>query len=136
MSHLFRVSPLLSALLLAGCSLLAATVGPRPTAPAAGDLAERHVVARGADSVTFLPASPKGALLGIDYDYTMPHCGTGGPIDVDGSFWDIEGDGVGMDGLIGVFRLVGLNDAVFTPTGGVPVRLARHNGPKEFPFCA
>ena len=68
--------------------------------------------------MTFLPASPKGAVLGVDYDYTMPMCGTLGPIDVDGSFWDADGSDGGLDGRTGVFRLVTPFDAVFTTNGG------------------
>jgi len=122
---------------IASSSLVPASPGPRPTAPAAGDSTSRQVVARGADTVTLLPASPAGAAPGVEYDYTMPHCGVLGPIDVDGSFWDAgPGAGGGLDGLTGVFRLVTTSDAVFTAGGGATVGLTRHDGAKQFPICS
>jgi hypothetical protein len=68
--------------------------------------------------VTFLSASPTGAVLGVAYDYTMPMCGTLGPIDIDGSFWDATGTGDGLDWQTGVFRLVTPSDAVFIAKDG------------------
>jgi hypothetical protein len=130
MSGVQRSVLLVSALLLAACS---PTSGPHPSAPAADDLTNRQVVARGASSITFLPASAKGAALGVEYAYTMPHCGVLGPVDVDGSFWDAKpGDGSGVDGMPGVFRLLTQNDAQFTTDKGVSVSLTRHDGAKQF----
>ncbi len=99
-------------------------------------MAQRQSVGSGDGFVTFLPTSPSGAVLGVEYDYTMPHCGAHGPIDVDGSFWDAKPGGDGVDGLAGVFRLVTPNDAVFTANEGGSVSLTRHDGPKQFPICA
>ena len=60
-------------------------------ARAEGDSAQREVVTQGADSVTLLPTSPNGAVVGVDYFYVKPHCGTDGPVDIDGNFWDAHG---------------------------------------------
>ena len=136
MTRIRAVLPLVAVLLLAGCSLLPTTPGPHPTAPAADDMTGRQVVGRGADSVTFLPASPTGAVLGTEYDYKIPMCGMMGPIDVDGSFWDASGSGDGLNGEVGVFRLVTPSDAVFTAKDGRSVSLTRHDGPKQFPICS
>ncbi len=130
------VLPLVAALLLAGCSLLTTAPGPHPTAPAAGDLAHRQVIQTGNGSVTFLPASPHEAVVGAEYAYSMPMCGTLGPIDVDGSFWDATGDGGGLDGQLGVFRLVTPSNAVFAAKDGRSVSLTRHDGPKTFSICS
>src|SRR2546426_9295769 len=98
-----------------GCSLLPA---PTPSATAWTDrvpeaapevIAAQPVVARGPDSITLLPISPTGAVVGVDYAYDMPHCGINSPIDVDGSFWDAVGvppTSVEFDGQPGKFRLV------------------------------
>ena len=129
-----RLVLLVSVLLLAACS---PAPGPHPSAPSADDLANRQVVARGANSITLLPASPKGAVLGVEYDYTMPHCSMLGPVDVDGSFWDAKpGDGSGVDGMPGVFRLVTPNDAQFTTDKGASFGLTRHDGAKQFTICS
>ena len=136
MARLGAVLPLAAAVLLAGCSLLPTTPGPHPPAPAADDMVQRTSVGSGDGFVTFLPASPSGAVLGVDYGYAMPHCGALGPIDVDGSFWDVEAGGSGVDGLAGVFRLVTPNDAVFKANAGPSVNLTRHDGPKRFPICS
>ncbi len=136
MTHRRNLLAFAAVLLVAGCSLLPVTPGPRPTAPAAGDLAPRRAVDGGNGWVTFMPASPRGAVLGIDYAYTMPMCGTLGPIDVDGSFWDsTPGDGT-LDGQPGVFRLITPWDAVFNASDGSSVDLRRHDGPKSFPICS
>jgi hypothetical protein len=136
MTRVRAVLPLVAALALAGCALIPTAPGPHPSAPAAGDMARRQSVGSGGGSVTFLPASPTGAVLGTEYDYTMPMCGTLGPIDVDGSFWDATGNADGLDGRAGVFRLVSPSDAVFTAKDGRSVSLTRHDGPKQFPICS
>jgi hypothetical protein len=105
-------------------------------APAAGDVSARQVVARTADSVTMLPASPGGATVGRPYVYTMPMCGAGGPIDIDGSFWDVAGDGSGLDGQSGVFRLLTTDQAQFVAADGLTVTLHRHAGAKAFAICS
>jgi hypothetical protein len=127
---------LAAAVLLAGCSLLPTTPGPHLPAPAADDMVQRQSVGSGDGFVTFLPASPTGAILGTEYDYTMPHCGVLGPIDVDGSFWDAKPGGGGPDGQAGEFRLVTPSDAVFTAHEGGSVSLTRHDGPKRFSICS
>ena len=96
------------------------------------------VVARGADSITLLPISPTGAVVGADYAYDMPHCGINSPIDVDGSFWDAVGvapTSVDFDGSPGTFRLVSLTEATFTASDGRILHLMRHAGAKEFRPC-
>lgn len=135
MTRVRVVLPLVAAVLLAGCGLLSTTPGPHPPAPAADDMVQRQSVRSGVGFVTFLPTSPSGAVLGVEYDYTMPHCGALGPIDVDGSFWDAEAGGGSVDGLPGAFRLVTPNDAVFKASEGPSVNLTRHDGPKQFPIC-
>lgn len=136
MTRVAVVLPLVVAVLLAGCSLLPTTPRPHPPAPAADDMVQRQSVGSGDGFVTFLPASPSGAVLDVEYGYTMPHCGALGPIDVDGSFWDVKAGGGVVDGLAGVFRLVTPNDAVFKANEGPSVNLTRHNGPKQFPICS
>jgi hypothetical protein len=83
-----------------------------------------------------LPASPLGAQVGTEYTFTMPMCGTLGPIDVDGSFWDARMGGDGLDGQAGLFRLVTQASAVFTAADGKSVSLTRHSGAKEFRVCS
>ena len=133
MTRIGTVLPLVVSLVLAGCTLSPTTPGPHSPAPAAGDMAQRDVVAQGDGWVTFRPASPRGAILGVDYRYTMPRCGSIGPIDVDGSFWD---GGGGLDGQPGLFRLLTPTDAVFTAEDGRSVSLTRHDGPKRFSICS
>jgi hypothetical protein len=101
-------------------------------------IAAQSVVARGPNSVTLLPISPTGAVVGTDYGYDMPHCGINSPIDVDGSFWDAVGvppDSVDFDGQPGTFRLVSPTEATFTASDGKILQLVRHSGAKEFRFC-
>ena len=93
----------------------------------------------GPDSITLLPISPTGAVVGVTYGFDMGHCGISSEIDVDGSFWDAVGvpqDSVDFDGWPGTFRLTSRNDATFTTTGGAALRLVRHAGAKEFRFCS
>lgn len=107
--------------------------------PAAGDQAGRPVVARGANSITMLPISAGGAVVGVDYAYDMPHCGINGPIDVDGSFWDamnIDPESVDFDGKTGTFRLTAAGSARFTRMDGATLTLERHVGAKEFRICS
>ncbi len=92
---------------------------------------------RGADVVELAPISPRGAQLGVDYRYTMPHCGLHDQIDVDGSYWDPTAGSVipnAYDGMPGTFRLVTHDEAVFTSVRP-PLQLRRHDGPKSFPLC-
>ncbi len=126
----------LAALLVGGCLPNASAAGRLPPAPAAGDGTGRQVVARTAQSVTVLPASPRGAAVGTDYAYAMPMCGTAGPIDVDGSFWDAIGDGSGLDSQLGTFRLTDPDSAQFVTASGRSVLLTRHAGAKEFVICS
>ena len=127
-----RAATLLAAtVLLSGCSSLFQS----PTAPAADDTTPRQVVAGQVGFVLMLPASPRGAQVGIDYAYTMPMCGASGPIDVDGSFWDVATGGDGIDWQSGVFRLTTPASAVFTWRDGQTASLTRHDGAKEFPIC-
>jgi hypothetical protein len=112
--------------------------GDRVPTAAPGDIANQPVVARGPDSITLRPISPRGAIVGVPYGYDMPHCGIGSPIDVDGSFWDAVGiapDSVDFDGQPGTFRLVSDNTASFTRADGQVLQLVRHEGPKEFRLC-
>jgi hypothetical protein len=126
----------LAALLVGGCLPNASAAGRLPPAPAAGDDTGRQVVARSALSVTVLPASPRGAAVGTDYAYAMQMCGTAGPIDVDGSFWDATGDGSGLDSQSGTFRLLAPDSAQFSTASGRSILLTRHHGAKEFPICS
>lgn len=126
----------LAALLVGGCLPNASAAGRLPPAPAAGDYTGRPVVARTAQSVTVLPASPRGAAVGTDYAYTIPMCGTAGPIDIDGSFWDATGDGAGLDSQLGTFRLLAPDSAQFVTASGRSVLLTRHQGSKEIPICS
>ena len=101
-------------------------------------IAAQPVIARGPNSVTLLPISPTGAVVGTDYAYDMPHCGINSPIDVDGSFWDAVGvppTSVDFDGHPGTFRLTSATDATFTTSDGRVLRLVRRVGAKEFPGC-
>lgn len=133
MSLARAVALLLSVVAVSGCS---PTIGDRLDARTADDTATRQVVARTTDSVTLLPASLFGAALGVDYAYTMPHCGALGAIDIDGSFWDVQpGQGDGIDGQPGTWRLVTRNEAVFS-TDAISLSLTRHVGPKVFFFCS
>ena len=132
-------------MLAAGCSSLPA---PTPTANVWGDrvpeaaqgvVAAQPVVTRGPDSITLLPISPTGAVVGTDYAYDMPHCGINSPIDVDGSYWDAVGvlpDSVDFDGRPGTFRVVSPTEATFTASGGAVLQLVRHSGAKEFRLCS
>ena len=123
----------LAALLVGGCLPNASAAGRLPPAPAAGDDTGRQVVARTAQSVTVLPASPRGAAVGTDYAYAMPMCGTAGPIDVDGSFWDAIGDGSGLDSQLGTFRLTDPDSAQFVTASGRSIVLTRHAGVQGVP---
>jgi hypothetical protein len=108
-----------------------------PVAPVA--VALEPVVTNGTDSVTFLPSSPAGAVIGVVYAYDMPHCGINSPIDVDGSFWDAVGvpeTSATFDGQPGTFKLDAANRASFTTTSGEAVQLVRHSGAKEFRICS
>lgn len=135
----------LVALVASACSTLPA---PSPSATrwvdrvpeAAPDaIAAQPIIARTASSITLLPISPTGALVGVAYTYDMPHCGINSPIDVDGSFWDAVGvdpTSVDFDGQPGFFRLTSPTDATFTSASGSVLRLVRRIGAKAFPFCA
>lgn len=108
---------------------------PEPDAEA---VANQPIVARGSNSITLLPISPTGAVVGTEYGYAMPHCGLHSPIDIDGSFWDeVEPlpDNVSYDGENGTFRLVSVDEAEFTSPSKEPLRLRRHKGAKAFGFC-
>jgi hypothetical protein len=98
----------------------------------------RAVVSRTSDSITLRPISPRGAVVGVLYEYDMPHCGIHSPIDVDGSFWDaigIDPSSVDFDGQPGTIRLTDASDAIFTSSTGRVLRLVRHSGTKTFLFC-
>lgn len=128
--------------------LVAACAGPGPGAtvwtdrvPSAAPevIAHQPVVARGPDSITLAPISPRGALVAVAYGYAMPHCGINGAIDVDGSYWDtigIAADSVDFDGAVGTFRLESATTAVFTRGDGRTLQLVRHEGAKRFPLCS
>jgi hypothetical protein len=127
--------------------LVAACASPAPSAvtwldrvPEAAPeaVADQPVVARGRDTITLAPISPRGAVVGIPYDYDMPHCGINGAIDVDGTYWDavdIAPDSVDFDGAVGTFRLRSAATAVFTGSDGRALELVRHEGVKQFPGC-
>jgi hypothetical protein len=128
-----------------GCSLLPAptpaTTAWRDRVPEAAPevIAAQPIVARGPNSITLLPISPTGAVVGNNYTYDMPHCGINSPIDVDGSFWDAVGvplTSVDFDGQTGTFRLIAPTEATFTASDGKDLRLVRHSGAKEFRLCA
>jgi hypothetical protein len=115
----------------------ATAVNRVPAAPV--PIAPEPVVTNGTDSVTFLPNSPTGAVIGVVYAYDMPHCGINSPIDVDGSFWDAVGvpaTSVDFDGQPGTFSLDAANEATFTTATGNVLRLVRHQGAKEFRICS
>ena len=109
-----------------------ATAGPEAEA-------DRPVVARADGTITLMPISPRGAVVGVGYGYVMPHCGILSPIDVDGSFWDSADATTGtelMDGEPGTFRLIDEDTAVFTrPDDDNTLRLVRHEGAKAFGLC-
>ena len=89
----------------------------RVPSPAPAAVENQQVIARGAGTITLLPISPRGAVIGVAYGYDMPHCGIKSPIDVDGSFWDavdVPADTVEFDGVTGTFRLISPTAAVFT----------------------
>ena len=137
------MKPLLSlacAATIAGCSLLPGPPwGDRVATAAPAAVANQPVVARGPDSITLMPISPTGALIGVPYGYDMPHCGILSPIDVDGTFWDavgVLGDPVAFDGQQGTFRLSTTGTAVFARSDGLTLDLARHVGAKEFQLCS
>lgn len=111
----------------------------RVPAPDPSAVAARPILARGSNTLTLLPISQTGAQIGVDYRYDMPHCGVGSPIDVNGSFWDavdVPADPVIFDARPGVFRLVSSTTATFTATSVGVLHLVRHNGAKEFFYCA
>jgi hypothetical protein len=122
--------------------------GTRVPGPAPEAVANRPVVARGESSITLLPISPSGAVIGVAYGYDMPHCGISSPIDVDGSFWDAVGvppnsfevgvppNSVDFDGQAGTFRLTSHITAEFRRRDGAVLQLVRHDGPKEFLICS
>ena len=139
--------------LQAGAVVLALTalvacqvVQPRPADVVWGDRvpstapdATQHVVARGATTLVLLPTSPTGAQVGVIYQYDMPHCGIGSPIDVDGSFWDAldpPTDPVLVGGQRGTFTLETATVATFVADNGLVLHLTRHAGAKEFFYCA
>ena len=135
----------LIAMVAAGCSPAPAvtpTAGAwtdRVLTPAPEAVAAQPIVTHGPDSITLLPISPIGAVVGVTYGFDMGHCGISSEIDVDGSFWDAVGvpqDSVDFDGWPGTFRLTSRNDATFTTTGGAALRLVRHAGAKEFRLCS
>jgi len=137
------VTVLTLAFLVAGCSLFAASSpaawGDRvPTADPAAEI-NQPILARSSTSIILLPISPSGATIGVAYGYDTPHCGISSAIDVDGSFWDAVGitpDSSHFDGQPGTFRLVSANTAEFTSADGQVLNLVRHEGAKEFRFCA
>jgi hypothetical protein len=134
----------LFAVIASGCSALPAPT-PMATAwrdrvPQAGPdaIAAQPVLARTNTSITLLPISPIGAMVGVGYGYDMPHCGINSPIDVDGSFWDavaVAPNTVDFDGQRGTFRLTSPTEATFTASTGRILRLVRRVGAKEFRFC-
>ena len=128
------------AAMVAGCSLLPSPPwGDRVATAAPAAVENQPVVARGPNSITLLPISPRGAVIGVLYAYEMPHCGVGSPIDVDGSFWDAAGvlaDPVAFDGQGGTFVLTAPDRATFTRSVGQALELVRHSGAKEFLLCS
>lgn len=81
------------------------------------------------------------------YLFVLGHCGLLSPIDVDGSLWDavdgvtagggpldLEADVEMINGTPGVLVVIG-DEARFRTEGGSVLRLARHDGRKEFPGC-
>jgi hypothetical protein len=112
--------------------------GIRVPTPPPDVVARQPVIEHTGFRITLLPISPRGAQVGVDYLYDMPHCGIQSPIDVDGSFWDavdVAPDSVDFDGQPGTFRLETSSDAVFTTSTGLVLRLVRHTGTKAFPGC-
>lgn len=107
--------------------------------PGPAAIAAQPVLDRGPNSWTLLPISPRGAAIGVDYRYEMPHCGIHSPIDVDGSFWDatrIDPNSVDFDGASGTIRLTTGDAATFVDAGGRKLHLVRHSGAKTFGGCA
>ncbi|MES2210785.1 MAG: hypothetical protein V4515_11465 [Chloroflexota bacterium] len=131
------------ALIVGGCAFSTSppTVAWANRVPTPGPeaIANQPVIERGIGTVTLAPISPRGAVLGVDYAYDMPHCGIRSPIDVDGSFWDAVGvapNSVDFDGSSGTFRLTDATTAIFTQAStGRQLQLLRHDGPKVFPTC-
>ena len=127
-------------LVLAACDTGRTTVvwAEHVPSPAPELVENQPVVARGPNTITLMPISPRGAVVGVAYGYDMPHCGIKSPIDVDGTFWDAIGiapDSVDFDGVSGTFRLISPMEAVFTRSDGPTLDLVRHTGPKAFPSC-
>lgn len=101
-------------------------------------IATNELVQQGGDGVTLFPASPTGAIVGVDYGYQMPPCGIRGLIDVDGSFWDAidvepSSHDYGVDN--GTFRLISPIRATFTTPDRLVLHLERHRGSKTFGYC-
>ena len=106
--------------------------------PAAEAIENQEILARGPNTITLMPISPRGAIVGVAYSYDMPHCGIASPIDIDGSFWDPlvpPADPTQFDMQSGTFRLLSPNEAVFTILGGDRLELTRHAGAKAFGLC-
>jgi len=138
-------SSVIVAVIVAGCALVPDPTssppawGDRVPSPAPDVIAAQPVVARGPSSITLLPISPAGAVVGVAYRYDMPHCGINGPIDVDGTFWDAVGvapDSGDFDGQPGTFRLTSPTEATFTASDGKVLHLVRHTGAKAFRLCS
>ena len=84
---------------------------------------------------------------GAPYRFSLGHCGLSSPIDVDGSFWDplegttanggaldLDGDPEMINPTNGLIVVIG-DEMRFRTASGAVVRLARHDGVKEFPGC-
>ena len=133
------VAAVLLATVLTGCDAESAVVWEQHVpSPPPEAIENQQVIARGINTITLLPISPRGAVVGVAYGYDMPHCGIASPIDVDGSYWDPlvrPPDPTEFDMQTGTFRLVSPNEAVFTTQDGRRLELIRHSGPKEFGLC-
>jgi len=125
---------------VAGCDASGTTVvwAEQVPSPPPEAIENQPAVARGPNTTTLMPISPRGAIVGVAYGFDMPHCGIKSPIDVDGTFWDAVGvpaDTVDFDGVSGTFRLITPMQAVFTRSDGRTLDLVRHTGPKAFGSC-
>ena len=139
-SPLRILAPIALAAILAGClpDDEAVVWEQHVPSPAPEAIENQPVVARGPNSITLMPISPRGAVVGVPYGYDMPHCGIASPIDVDGSFWDAAippADRTEFDMQTGTFTLLSTTEATFTAADGRVLRLVRHAGPKAFGFC-
>lgn len=141
------------ALLMAACAAAApslsdpwaAVSGPTRDMPPDIERAEGRPAPGGG---TFFEPSSVPIEHGVQYRFSLGHCGLLSPVDVDGSFWDaidgvaadgspldLQNDGEMINATEGVIVVID-EEARFRTATGALVRFERHPGPKDFPACA